>query len=149
MSDNLLFVYGTLRKDTRSEMYRLLARYANFVAEGTYQGRLYKIDFYPGVVPSNDPSEWVKGEVYSLREPSIILPKLDQYEECGPGFPEPTEYVRRCQEIVLSDGTKCSAWVYIYNRHTNNLTRISSGDFLAHKAKPHASVDADKSRHGD
>lgn len=146
MSGELLFVYGTLRRDTRSDMYRLLARYADFIADGTYQGRLYQIDYYPGVTPSDDPSERVKGEVYSLPKPDVVLPKLDEYEECGPGFPEPTEYVRRRQEISLANGTKCEAWVYVYNRPTDDLTRISSGDFLAYKAEQDAAADADKPR---
>ena len=127
----LLFVYGTLRRHAGSEMYRLLARYADLVAEGTYRGRLYKVGDYPGAVPSEDPSERVKGEVWFLREPDSVLPELDRYEGCGPGFPEPTEYVGRRQEIVLADGTTCIACVYIYNRPTDDLVRISSGDFLA------------------
>ncbi len=135
MTEELLFVYGTLRRDTESEMYRLLARYADFVAEGTYQGRLYKVDYYPGVVPSDNPAERVKGEVYRLHNSAIALPKLDQYEECGSGFSEPTEYVRRHQEIELSDGTKSRAWVYLYNYPIDKLEWISSGDFMAYEAR--------------
>ncbi len=140
MTDELLFVYGTLRRDTESEMYRLLARYADFVSRGTYQGRLYMIDYYPGVVPSDDPAEKVAGEVYRLRNSQIVLPKLDQYEECGAGFPRPTEYVRKRQEIELLDGAQCRAWVYVYNHPTDKLVQIPSGDFLAYdtkSAKPH------------
>lgn len=135
MNDEMLFVYGTLRRDTRSEMYRLLARYADFVAEGTFQGRLYKIDYYPGVVPSDDPNEQVHGEVYVVRQPEIVFPKLDQYEECGPGFPDPTEYVRRRETVRLQNGSACQAWVYVYNRPTNKLERIPSGDFLSYEAE--------------
>ena len=144
MSVQLLFVYGTLRRNARSGIHPLLAVYADFVSEGTYQGCLYEIDDYPGVVPSIDPSERVAGEVYSLRKPDIILPKLDMYEECGPGFPEPAEYVRRKQEIILSDNTKRSAWVYLYNRPTEHLARISSGDFLTAQAGQNAAANADK-----
>ena len=131
-AENLLFVYGTLRRDTKSEAARLFSEYADFVAEGTYQGRLFQVDYYPGAVPSDDPSEKVKGEVYALRAPGIALPRLDRYEACGPGFSEPTEYIRRQQEVILSDGTTCRAWVYVYNRPTGNLVYISSGDFLAY-----------------
>lgn len=127
-------------------MYRLLARHAEFVAEGTCQGRLYNIGDYPGAVPSEDPSERVKGEVWFLREPDSVLPELDQYEGCGPGFLEPTEYVRRRQEIVLADGTTCIACVYLYNRPTGPLLRISSGDFLADDADQNVPQDADSLR---
>lgn len=133
MNTDLLFVYGTLRRDTDSEMYRLLAKYAEFVSDGTYQGRLYKIDYYPGVVPSDNPDERVMGEIFALREPETVLTKLDQYEECGSGFPDPTEYVRRSETILLKDGTECRAWVYIYNHPINGLEHIASGDFIAHK----------------
>ena len=49
-----LFVYGTLRRDTNSEMFQLLARQADFVGGANYQGKLYKIDDYPGVVASKN-----------------------------------------------------------------------------------------------
>lgn len=130
MSAEYLFVYGTLRRDTRSETAHLLARHADFVADGTFQGRLYRIDSYPGVVPSDHPSDVVQGEVYALREPDAVLPKLDQYEECSPEFPEPHEYVRRREEIVLANGSTCEAWIYLYNRSTEGAPRILSGDFL-------------------
>ena len=131
MTDDLLFVYGTLRRDTRSGMHRLLAQYASFLAGGTYQGRLYLVGNYPGVVPSPNPSAKVRGEVYALHRPEIILPKLDAYEECGPDFSEPTEYLRQRQAVVLANGSTCHAWVYLYNRPTDKLILISSGDFLA------------------
>ena len=134
MTEDLLFVYGTLRRDAGSKMHHPLAEYADFVAEATYQGRLYRVDYYPGAVPSHNRMDRVRGEVYALREPEIVLPKLDHYEECGPGFPEPTEYIRRREEIMLADQTRCRAWVYIYNRPTDRLERIASGDFLADEA---------------
>jgi gamma-glutamylcyclotransferase (GGCT)/AIG2-like uncharacterized protein YtfP len=130
MKDEFLFVYGTLRRDTGSEMYRLLARYADFVGEASYQGKLYKIDYYPGVVPSEDPSDLVQGEVYRLLSPERVLPRLDQYEECGPGFPEPSEYRRELQRVRLRNGHTIRAWVYVYSRPTDDLELIPSGDFL-------------------
>ncbi len=130
MKDVFLFVYGTLRRDIGSEMYHLLARYADFVGNAIYQGKLYKIDDYPGVVPSDDPSDIVHGEVYRLREPELVLSRLDQYEECGPGFPEPTEFIRAIQQVQLESGETISAWVYLYNGPTEHLDLILSGDFL-------------------
>ena len=131
MTQEYLFVYGTLRRSANSEMHQLLTRHADFVAEATCQGRLYKIDYYPGVVPSDDPAHRVKGEVYALHAPATVLPALDAYEECGPGFAEPTEYVREKQEVVLSTGRKLIAWVYVYKRSTQGIAAIDSGDFLA------------------
>ena len=146
MNDDLLFVYGTLRRSSRSEMSRLLSRCADFVAEGTYQGRLYQVGYYPGVVASDSPDEQVRGEVYALREPEILLAKIDLYEECSPGFAGPTEYVRRHERITFQDGSTCYAWVYVYNRSTSKLVQIPSGDFVASEDHLDTASDPDKSR---
>lgn len=132
-----LFVYGTLRRDIGNRMYHLLARHGTFVGEGTYQGRLYRIDYYPGVVPSDDPNHQVKGEIYALPEPEFVLPQLDKYEECGPGFPEPTEYIREEKEVILNNGQKLIAWVYVYNHPIGDIEEITSGDFLNMKSIEH------------
>lgn len=130
MTLEYLFVYGTLRQGTETNMHRLLAQHSDFVGDATFQGRLYKIDYYPGAVSSVDPAHRVKGEVYALREPATVLPALDAYEECGPGSAEPTEYVRALQEVVLGNGHALMAWVYVYQHPTAGLTEIVSGDFL-------------------
>lgn len=87
MNEQFLFVYGTLRRDTNGQMYHLLARNADFVGEATFQGKLYKVDYYPGIVPSEDADDLVLGEVYRLRNPNYVLSHLDQYEECGHARP--------------------------------------------------------------
>ena len=124
------FVYGTQRRDRDIVMFHLLARYADFVSYGTYQGNLYKIDHYPGVVPSGNPSDIVQGDVYRLRVPDLVLPHLDVYEECGPGFPAPTEYIRKIQHVQLRSGETIQAFVYICNQPTDNFELVPSGDFL-------------------
>jgi gamma-glutamylcyclotransferase (GGCT)/AIG2-like uncharacterized protein YtfP len=130
MKEENLFVYGTLRRDTGTHMYHLLARYAKFIGEATYQGLLFKIDYYPGAVASDNPAHKVLGEVYCLLAPDLVLRKLDQYEECGPGFLAPTEYIRVEQVVTLSSGEQIIVWMYIYNRSTQGLTLIPSGNFL-------------------
>ncbi|MGZ4960317.1 MAG: gamma-glutamylcyclotransferase family protein [Methylomonas sp.] len=125
-----LFVYGTLRQGPRNEMHQLLVRHARYVGKATFQGKLYKVDGYPGVVPSPNPADIVYGEVYRLLQPSLVLAELDAYEECSPGFPEPTEY-KRCKEMItLQSGDRIDAWMYIYNHPIANLHLIGSGDFL-------------------
>ncbi|TAK63679.1 gamma-glutamylcyclotransferase family protein [Methylobacter sp.] len=122
--DEYIFVYGTLRRDTNSEMHHLLAKYAEFVDEATYRGKLYKIDYYPGAVPSDDLNDAVQGEVYQLHQADVALPLLDQYEECGPEFPEPNEYNRQKQSVLLRDGRTVTAWVYVYNHSPEGLELI-------------------------
>jgi gamma-glutamylcyclotransferase (GGCT)/AIG2-like uncharacterized protein YtfP len=128
--DEYIFVYGTLRRDTNSEAHRLLAKYAEFVDDATYQGKLYKVDYYPGIVPSDDPNDAVQGEVYLLHQSDVLLTLLDQYEECGPEFPEPNEYNRQKQPVLLKVGRLVTAWVYIYSHSTLGLELLKSGNFL-------------------
>ena len=118
-------------------MRRLLARHGDYVGEATYQGRLYRISHYPGAVPSDDPADRVRGEVYRLRRPIPLLERLDAYEGCGPGFRQPTEYVREGCDVRLATGEILSAWIYLYNRRVDSLRRLPDGDFLgAHGGRP-------------
>jgi len=130
MNPDTIFVYGTLRRDTNSEMSHLLVKQAEFVDDATYQGKLYKVDYYPGAVPSNNPNDVVQGEVYLLHRTDVALPLLDQYEEFGPEFPEPNEYSRQKQSVLLKSGRFVTAWVYVYNRPTEGLELVESANFI-------------------
>jgi AIG2-like family. len=130
MNPDYIFVYGTLRRDTNSEMSHLLAKHAEFVDDAMYHGKLYKIDYYPGAVPSDDPNDVVQGEVCLLHQADVALPLLDQYEEFGPEFPEPNEYSRQKQSVLLKSGRFVTAWVYVYNRPTEGLELVESANFL-------------------
>jgi gamma-glutamylcyclotransferase (GGCT)/AIG2-like uncharacterized protein YtfP len=112
----------------------LLKNSADFVDFASYQGRLYLIDNYPGVVASMNQTDTVYGELYRLHNPDSALARLDAYEECGTGYPEPTEYIRQIQSVSLQNNETISAWVYLYNRPTNLFKEITSGDFLLYKA---------------
>ncbi len=124
MNPIYIFVYGTLRCDVNSDMHQLLAKHAEFVGDATYRGKLYKIDYYTGAVPSDNPNDMVQGEGYLLHQADVALPLLDQYEEFGPEFPEPNEYIRRKQAVLLKNGRIVTAWVYIYNHSTERLEQI-------------------------
>jgi len=134
MSD-YLFVYGTLRQQARrraagSRCYQLLQQHASLLGQGRLQATLYLVDYYPGAIASKNPKWQVTGEVYQLQQSAFVLAELDHYEECGPGFASPTEYLRLQQQITLQNGEMISAWVYIYNHLTQGLKQILSGDFL-------------------
>ena len=131
MNNSYLFVYGTLRRGTNSEMFQLLAQQADFVGEASYQGQLYMIDDYPGVVPSKNKTDLVQGEVYQLHDADFILPQLDDYEECGPSFLQPTEYIRELCEVRLQNNQIIQSWIYRYNRPIDSLKLLPSGDFIA------------------
>ena len=133
-ANDRLFVYGTLRRGSGSATHEWLARRAELVGQAWCQGRLYRIAHYPGLVASENPGDRVVGEVYRLHDPETILIELDRYEECGPGFPEPFEYLRSRLEVTLARGQRCTAWIYLYNRPLKEDARIASGDFLASMA---------------
>lgn len=130
MTARLLFVYGTLRRDSAHEMSRFLAAHARHAGAATWQGRLYRISYYPGAVPSADTADSVHGDVYELADADEALVALDDFEGVGPGYAEPWEYERRLETLKLADGREVRGWVYVFNRPVEGLERIPSGDFL-------------------
>jgi gamma-glutamylcyclotransferase (GGCT)/AIG2-like uncharacterized protein YtfP len=125
---SMLFVYGTLRERSGHAMARRMARHARLVGAASFQGKLFMVEDYPGVVPSDDPTDIVYGEVYELEQPKRMLRVLDEYEGYDPHAPH-CAYLRREHRVVLTTGVVVPAWIYIYNRETDRLERITSGDF--------------------
>jgi gamma-glutamylcyclotransferase (GGCT)/AIG2-like uncharacterized protein YtfP len=125
-----LFVYGTLMRGFDHPMAQLLSRSADFIGEARCRGRLYLVKHYPGLVPSDDATEMVFGELYRLRQPAPLLREFDMYEACGEGFAPPTEYLRNLLPVTLEDGAVSEAWTYVYNWPVAHLPRIASGRFL-------------------
>lgn len=124
-----LFVYGTLRRACGHSMHRLM-EHAEFLGDATFQGRLYLVGTFPGAVKSSFPDDLVQGEVYRLVKPAELLPRLDAYEDFDPRSPETSLYRREKATLRLESGEFADAWIYLYNRPTENLPRIVSGDFL-------------------
>ncbi len=127
MTDRL-FVYGTLMRSSHHALARALKQHASYEGPARYNGRLYRVTHYPGVIASSAPEDWVFGDVYTLRD-SDLLKDLDRYEGCGPDDPPPTQYLRLLQPVTLSSGPSVEAWIYIYNRPIDRLKRIVSGRF--------------------
>lgn len=126
-----LFVYGTLRRDSRHELYHLLAKNARFVGEGAAPGKLFDLGEYPGMIP--DRSGRVLGELYQIdheRWPDVIA-RLDEYEGCGSGDPPPHEYRRELIDVLLHNGEATQAWAYILNERPPKVREIVSGDYMA------------------
>ena len=111
----MVFVYGTLRRGG-SNHFRMHG--AEFVAAGTVRGRLYRIDWYPGLVADENAGEII-GEIYRLSAGK--LRELDEYE--GP------EYRREMME-VQADRTTFQAWVWLWNESVDENRRIVGGDWL-------------------
>ncbi|NBC67163.1 MAG: gamma-glutamylcyclotransferase [Bacteroidetes bacterium] len=127
---DLIFVYGSLRKDFSSPAREVLEKHAEFVGEAKFQGKLYKIDWYPGVVPSDDPSDCVIGEVYKIIDRGEVFSKLDRYEGCAPSDPKPHAFVRKQKSVTLRNSTLVKVWIYLYTHPVTEKEMIASGDYI-------------------
>ena len=123
MVQEYLFAYGTLRRKAGLPRHRILAEGGRFVSEATFQGKLYDVGAYPGVIPSADDADRVTGEVYALARPDTLFQQLDAYEG--------GEYRRERHSIRLADGDSIDAWIYIFVVPTDGVRFIPSGDYLS------------------
>lgn len=129
--NDLLFVYGSLRRGNQNAMADFLATHADFVCHGWYQGKMFMISDYPGVIPSDDPNDRVVGEVYCLRDAQSVLTRLDAYEECSALHPQPAEYQRVLVSIETpGDLVKQQVWLFLYQWTVSSKIFIQSGDFM-------------------
>ncbi len=126
---NVLFVYGTLMGAVHHRMHEVLVEEAEFLGPATCQGRLYRVTWYPALVPSSNPEDRVHGEAYRLRHPEKTLPVIDDYEGIGPQHEDPTEYVRCLRPIQIHGSDPVEAWTYLYQHPTDKLTLLPSGRF--------------------
>jgi len=131
-----IFVYGTLRRDPRHEMFHLFAKHARYLGEATVPGRLFDLGDYPGML-HGESSVRVVGEVYEI-VPEMwddIIRQLDEYEGCSPSDPAPHEYRRDVVNARLEGGQVLSAWAYVLNRWPTNMPEIRSGDYVSWRAR--------------
>jgi len=72
----LAFFYGTLMTPS-NRMGRLrVDQYLVYAGRGTIAAALFDIGLYPAAVPASDGR--VRGEVYEVTHPAIVLQALDQ-----------------------------------------------------------------------
>jgi gamma-glutamylcyclotransferase (GGCT)/AIG2-like uncharacterized protein YtfP len=125
-----LFVYGTLRRQSDHSLARTLAAEASYLGSAEMMGRLYLVDGYPGMVPSEHDDEWVQGEVFRLHDAERSFTWLDKYEGCGPSHAPPYEFERVRAEARLEVGETVACWVYLYRGQVSEDRRILSGDYF-------------------
>lgn len=123
-SPQLVFVYGTLRRGG-SNHFRMAG--AEFVAAGTITGRIYRIDWYPGLV-LDDAGEEIHGEVYSVTPDQLST--LDVFEGLSAGEIEGSEYRRVQTTVVRQDSQTLTAWVWEWLGLTAESQRLTDGDWL-------------------
>lgn len=128
MTDEQLFVYGTLRRGCPTGAHNKFLVGATFIAPARVKGKLFKVSYYPALV-IDETADWVTGEIYQLAS-TEQLAALDAYEECSyPALPE-QEYQRRKITVLTDVGESLSVWGYAYQHVITHLEFIASGDFL-------------------
>ncbi|HUI25462.1 MAG TPA: gamma-glutamylcyclotransferase family protein [Candidatus Kryptonia bacterium] len=119
----LVFVYGTLRDDTRISAVVGAASAWRRIGQASIRGQLYDVGPYPALRPGRGASDRVRGVVLEFADGDAALPLLDGYEEAVAA----QLYVRRRCRARLANGRTVSAWVYVYNRSVRGLSRVVGG----------------------
>jgi gamma-glutamylcyclotransferase (GGCT)/AIG2-like uncharacterized protein YtfP len=132
MREQYLFVYGSLRQGSGIPQQRLLRDHAELLGEAAINAVMYDIGAYPGILLSKNRSDIVSGELYRLKhhQQASLFAALDTYEECSEEFAEPHEFNRELVNVqLLHNKLTLRAWVYVFNRAVQTLSRITSGDY--------------------
>lgn len=127
---DLLFVYGTLRRDLGNGNFHLFARSARYVGHARARGLLFDLGAYPGFVTTAKRDCWVRGEVYAIANPQATLALLDEYEGCGPKHSQPWEFVRVRSSVTLDSGRYVGVWIYAFAGSVVGRPKVESGDYL-------------------
>jgi len=124
-----LFTYGTLRLNQSHPMADFLAKNSTLTGLALLpKAKLYRIDWYPALIETNDENDEVTGDLFKLND-VVSLKKIDEYEGIGIGN-EPYEY-RRAKVKIKTDTEELESWVYFYNIDLPKEAEfIESGDFL-------------------
>jgi gamma-glutamylcyclotransferase (GGCT)/AIG2-like uncharacterized protein YtfP len=125
-----LFVYGTLRRASEHPMARYLDHHARWLGLATVPGRLYDLGPYPGLLPPASAGDRVKGDLCEMNNPEAVLARLDEYEGCPLGQPEPGLFERALATVTTETGDTFQAWLYYYRQNVREEQRISSGIYL-------------------
>jgi gamma-glutamylcyclotransferase (GGCT)/AIG2-like uncharacterized protein YtfP len=121
----LVFVYGALRRGA-AHAWRMAA--GKFVGAGRVRGRLYAIDWYPGVVVDEEGGT-VVGEVH--RVDAQLRAELDEFEGIGHGGDAGDEYARVRVPVRMEGGATVEAWIYDYRHPVDGRVEVESGDWIA------------------
>ncbi len=121
----LLFVYGLLRSDMSAGLQGFVPGKARLIGRASVAGVLYDLGDYPGIV-LGDGGASVAGEVWEITDASA-WETLDRFEDIradGTG-----QYRRETIPVTTADGGRVLAQAYLYNRATDPLRVVASGDW--------------------
>lgn len=114
MKEELLFVYGTLRRGNTGLMAKWLAEKTIYEGKAVVAGRLLDLGRYPGLIIATGSGQHVVGDVYRLPKDGFNWVELDEYEGCGPDDDRPHEYRRVKVSVQLEGKGEVKCWVYLY-----------------------------------
>lgn len=90
---------------------------------------------YPGLLA--DSAGFVSGELFRIEgDVAGVLADMDVYEDCHPGDPDASQYLRRAVGILSPAGDAVTAWVYYYNRPAEGLEPIPEGRWQPRSPRP-------------
>lgn len=130
MPAELVFFYGTLMTPFNRTARLRIDQHLAYIGSGTIEAALFDLGIYPAAVRATGGS--VRGEVYEMLHPTIVLRALDELEGYRPGEHEHSLYMRMRTRVTLTDGGEVDAWAYFYNAPLGRAERIESGDYLEH-----------------
>lgn len=93
---------------------------------GAIGARLYDAGAFPAAVPDSDAR--AAGDVFELERVRPLMRLLDRYEGRRPGGRG--LFRREIVPVELEGGGTERAWAYFYERETDDLVEITSGDYL-------------------
>jgi gamma-glutamylcyclotransferase (GGCT)/AIG2-like uncharacterized protein YtfP len=112
---NKLFVYGTLKTETRLLDELVGSGRYRFLGTGSISGNKLKGTPYPAVVKTEG-GERVSGELIELDLFEESISTLDEYEGFYPDNYNQSLYTRALVTVAMEYGQNTEAWVYYYNR---------------------------------
>lgn len=122
-----LFTYGTLMQGFDNPYAETLRLSSKYLGKGYFNGRLYRVEWYPGALFEPNAASLVYGEIYQLNSLEI-LKTLDEYEDVLEDEAA-SLYVRKVIPVRDSQGMTVPCWVYLYNKPVEELSLIETGDF--------------------
>jgi len=121
-----LLVYGSLRRNQRAHRF---LRDCTFVEEVRVPGYdMFKLGWYPGVMPNPENKEGIVGEVFTIPDHLAegLFDDLDSYEGYRPAHPEQSLFLR---EEVEVQGEPTTMYVYNGRADWQGVNKVQDGDW--------------------
>ncbi|MGV3602443.1 MAG: gamma-glutamylcyclotransferase family protein [Dyadobacter fermentans] len=122
-----IFTYGTLMQAFHNPYARKLRASSKYLGKGHFNGRLFRVEWYPGALYDPDAPTLVHGEIYQLHSLDI-LQELDEYEDVLEDEAA-SLYVRKVVPVRGGQEAVRDCWVYLYNQPVLDLPLIEDGYF--------------------